>query len=346
MESYYNSETRKSTRLELLNRATSGQLPQVRLIDMRKEHLQTPGQIILSTPLEKAVQERVEANEQVILLLNRRGFAPVVLCPMCGWVAECEDCQVSLTFHSSGSALRCHYCGNSQPKPVVCGQCGFNPLIYLGLGTQKAEDYLMRAFPKARVERMDADTTSGKGGHALILGRCARHEIDILIGTQMLAKGHDYPGVTLVGVINADNGLTLPDFRAAEQAFQLLTQVAGRAGRGDRPGEVYIQTYRPNHYSIQAASRHDYTAFYEREIQHRQDAGYPPYRRMVNFSIEGEDPQLTERESMRLRRLACEQVDRLGFRGRPAGSCACHHPAGQEEISVEFRVDVAQCQPY
>ena len=315
VESYYNSETRKSTRLELLNRATSGQLPQVRLIDMRKEHLQTPGQIILSTPLEKAVQERVEANEQVILLLNRRGFAPVVLCPMCGWVAECEDCQVSLTFHSSGSALRCHYCGNSQPKPVVCGQCGFNPLIYLGLGTQKAEDYLMRAFPKARVERMDADTTSGKGGHALILGRFARHEIDILIGTQMLAKGHDYPGVTLVGVINADNGLTLPDFRAAEQAFQLLTQVAGRAGRGDRPGEVYIQTYRPNHYSIQAASRHDYTAFYEREIQHRQDAGYPPYRRMVNFSIEGEDPQLTERESMRLRRLACEQVDRLGFRG-------------------------------
>ena len=315
VESYYNSETRKSTRLELLNRATSGHLPQVRLIDMRKEHLQTPGQIILSTPLEQAVQERVDANEQVILLLNRRGFAPVVLCPMCGWIAECADCQVSLTFHSSGSALRCHYCGNSQPKPVVCGQCGFNPLIYLGLGTQKAEDYLMRAFPKARVERMDADTTSGKGGHALILGRFARHEIDILIGTQMLAKGHDYPGVTLVGVINADNGLTLPDFRAAEQAFQLLTQVAGRAGRGDRPGEVYIQTYRPNHYSIQAASRHDYTAFYEREIRHRQDAGYPPYRRMVNFSIEGEDPQLAERESMRLRRLACEQVDRLGFRG-------------------------------
>lgn len=315
VESYYNSESRKSSRLELLSRATAGRLPEVRLIDMRKEHIQTPGQIILSTPLEQAVQERIEAREQVILLLNRRGFAPVVLCPMCGWIAECEDCQVSLTFHSSGSALRCHYCGGSRPKPVVCGQCGFNPLIYLGLGTQKAEDYLMRAFPKARVERMDADTTAGKGGHALILGRFAEHEIDILIGTQMLAKGHDYPGVTLVGVINADTGLTLPDFRAAEQSFQLLTQVAGRAGRGDRPGEVYIQTYRPNHYSIQAASKHDYRAFYEREIQHRQDAGYPPFRRIVNFMIEGEDPQMTERESMRLRRLACEQVDRLGFRG-------------------------------
>lgn len=315
VESFHNSETCKSTRLELTRRATAGRLPKVRLIDMRREHAQTPGQIILSTSLENAVQERVNAQEQVILLLNRRGFAPVVLCPICGWVAECENCQVSLTYHSAGSALHCHYCGGVLPKPVVCGQCGFNPLIFLGMGTQKAEDYLMRSFPGARVERMDADTTSGKGGHAIILGRFARHEIDILVGTQMLAKGHDYPGVTLVGVINADNGLTLPDFRAAEQAFQLLTQVAGRAGRGDRPGEVYIQTYRPNHFSIQAAAEHDYNAFYTREIQNRQDAGYPPFRRMVNFMIESEDPLAAEKASMRLRRLACAQVDRLGFRG-------------------------------
>ncbi len=315
MESYYNSETRKSTRLELLHRATSGRLPEVHLIDMRREHVETPGQIILSTPLENAVKQRLEAKEQIILLLNRRGFAPVVLCPMCGWVAECRDCQVSLTYHSAAGALHCHYCGAKRPNPVICDRCGFNPLIYLGLGTQKAEDYIMRAFPEARVERMDADTTSGKGGHALILGRFARHEIDILIGTQMLAKGHDYPGVTLVGVINADNGLTLPDFRAAEQSFQLLTQVAGRAGRGDRPGEVYIQTYRPKHYAIQAAANHDYTAFYAHEIRHRQEAGYPPFRRMVNFMIEGEDPLVTERASVRLRRLGCEQVELLGFRG-------------------------------
>ena len=315
VESHFNSETQKSTLLELRQRATSGRLPEVRLIDMRKEHLDTPGQIILSTPLENAVRDRVQNHEQVILLLNRRGFAPVVLCPMCGWVAYCEDCQVSLTYHSAGSVLRCHYCGGTRMKPVVCDKCHFNPLIYLGLGTQKAEDYLMRAFPGARVERMDADTTSCKGGHALILGRFARHEIDILVGTQMLAKGHDYPGVTLVGVINADAGLTLPDFRAAEQAFQLLTQVAGRAGRGDRPGEVFIQTYRPNYYAIQAAAKHDYLAFYEREIQQRKDAGYPPFRRMANFLVEGEDPVQTERASMRLRRLACEHVDRLGFRG-------------------------------
>lgn len=315
MESYYNSKNQKSTRLELLRRATAATLPVVRLIDMRKEHVETPGQIILSTPLEKAVQERLQVHEQVILLLNRRGFAPVVLCPMCGWVAGCKDCQVSLTYHSASSTLRCHYCGATRSNPAVCDQCGFNPLIYLGLGTQKAEDYLMRSFPDARIERMDADTTSGKGGHARILGRFAQHEIDILIGTQMLAKGHDYPGVTLVGVLNADNGLTLPDFRAAEQSFQLLTQVAGRAGRGDRPGEVYIQTYRPRHYAIQAAAQHDYAAFYGHEIQHRQEAGYPPFRRMVNFLVEGEDPILTERESVRLRRIACREVDRLGFQG-------------------------------
>ncbi len=315
IESYYNSESGKSKRIELMQRATVGVLPSVQLIDMRREHFETPGQLVLSTTLERAVQARVAAREQVILLLNRRGFAPVVLCPMCGWVAQCDDCQVSMTYHSAGGVLRCHYCNASRPRPEVCGQCGFNPLIYLGLGTQKAEDYLLRAFPDARVARMDADTTSGKGGHAKILGRFAAHEIDILIGTQMLAKGHDYPGVTLVGVINADAGLALPDFRAGEQVFQLLTQVAGRAGRGDRPGEVFIQTYRPKHYAIMAAAAHDYNTFFKQEITHRKEAGYPPFRRMVNFMIESDDPLLAERESARLRRIACEQVDALGYRG-------------------------------
>ena len=315
IESYFNSESGKRNRIELTQRATAGVLPSVQLIDMRREHFETPGQLVLSTTLEQAVQARVAAQEQVILLLNRRGFAPVVLCPMCGWVAQCDDCQVSLTYHSAGGVLRCHYCNASRPKPEVCGQCGFNPLIYLGLGTQKAEDYLLRAFPGARVARMDADTTSGKGGHAKILGRFAAHEIDILIGTQMLAKGHDYPGVTLVGVINADAGLALPDFRAAEQVFQLLTQVAGRAGRGDRPGEVFIQTYRPKHYAILAAAAHDYDTFFKQEITHRKEAGYPPFRRMVNFMIESDDPLLAERESARLRRIAREQVDALGYRG-------------------------------
>lgn len=315
IESYQNTAARKSTRLELLQRATAGVLPSVQLIDMRREHFDTPGQLILSTTLEQAVKARVAAREQVILLLNRRGFAPVVLCPICGWVDQCSDCQVSMTFHSAGGVVRCHYCNATRPRPEVCGHCGFNPLIYLGLGTQKAEDYLMRAFPDARVARMDADTTAGKGGHAKILGRFAAREIDILIGTQMLAKGHDYPAVTLVGVINADAGLALPDFRAAEQVFQLLTQVAGRAGRGDRPGEVFIQTYRPKHYAVAAAAAHDYEAFFQQEIAHRRDAGYPPFRRMVNFMVESDDPLIAEKESMRLRRIACEQVEALEYRG-------------------------------
>ena len=338
VESYYNSESRKSMRMELLQRATSGVLPKVTLIDMRREHVENPGQLVLSPMLEEAVRQRVAAKEQVILLLNRRGFAPVVLCPMCGWVAQCEDCQVSLTYHSAGSALRCHYCSATRAKPESCDLCGFTPLVYLGLGTQKAEDYLLRTFSDARIERMDADTTSGKGGHAKILGRFAEGQIDILIGTQMLAKGHDYPGVTLVGVINADAGLTLPDFRAAEQAFQLLTQVSGRAGRGDRPGEVFVQTYRPKHYAIQAAAAHDYEGFYKHEIVSREEAGYPPFRRMVNFMVESEDPLLAERESMRLRRIACEEIETLGYRGLALLGPA---PASIRRVKKKYRWNFA-----
>ncbi len=315
IEAYRNSEVGKSRRIELLTRATAGTLPKVQLVDMRIETKEAGGQIILSRTLETAVKERVDAGEQVILLLNRRGFAPFVLCPQCGWVAQCEDCQVSMTYHSSGALLRCHYCNAERARPEVCDACYFNPLIYLGMGTQKAEDYLMRAFPGSRVTRMDADTTARKGGHAKILARFAAREIDILIGTQMLAKGHDYPGVTLVGVINADTGLALPDFRAAENTFQLLTQVAGRAGRGKRPGQVILQTYRPNHYAVQAAKEHDYAGFYAREIKTRESGSYPPFRRMASFSIECEDPLLAEKAAVFLRRITREQIEALGFRG-------------------------------
>ncbi len=338
IESFHNSEIGKSVRLELSRRATASPLPEVRLIDMRIETKESGGQVILSRPLEDAVRTRVQAGEQAILLLNRRGFAPFVLCPMCGWVAPCENCQVSLTYHSSGGVLRCHYCGAQRKRPEVCDVCHFNPLIYLGAGTQKAEDYLLRAFPGARVERMDADTTSGKGGHAKILGRFAAGEIDILIGTQMLAKGHDYPGVTLVGVINADTGLAVPDFRAAEQTFQLLTQVAGRAGRGDRSGEVYLQTYRPNHYAIQAAARHDYAAFHEREIEQRRKAGYPPFRRMANFAIESEDPELAARHAALLRRVARQCIESLEFKNTEILGPA---PAAIKRVNKKYRWNLA-----
>lgn len=315
VESYFNAQRGKSTLLELNQRATAGHLPQVTLVDMRHEVRETSGQVVLSRALEAAVHDRIARKEQVILLLNRRGFAPFVLCPQCGWVAECENCQVSLTYHAHGAELRCHYCAAKVPKPEVCGACGFNPLLMLGTGTQKAEDYLLRSFPGARIERMDADTTAGKGGHAKILGRFAAGEIDILIGTQMLAKGHDYPGVTLVGVINADAGLGLPDFRAAEQAFQLLTQVAGRAGRGAVPGEVIVQTFRPRHYAIQTSARHDYAGFYAEEIQHREGASYPPFRRMAAIYVESEDPALAERHAFLLRGLARALIAEPGFSG-------------------------------
>ena len=315
IESNFNSESGKSTRLVLSERATRAQLPGVELIDMRIETREMGANVMLSRRLEEAVQTRVKAGEQVLLLLNRRGFAPFVLCPQCGWVAECPDCNVTLTYHTKGAYLSCHYCNGRRQVPLVCDECHFNPLLYLGTGTQRVEDYLMRAFPDGRVERMDADTTSGKGGHAKILGRLAEGAIDILIGTQMIAKGHDYPGVTLVGVINADTGLSFPDFRAAESTFQLLTQVAGRAGRGDRPGTVMIQTYRPHHYAIQAAAGHDYAAFYEREINERRYALYPPFRRMANLMIECEDPEEAARAISALHRVVRTKIEELGFHG-------------------------------
>ncbi|MCL4217106.1 MAG: primosomal protein N', partial [Candidatus Hydrogenedentes bacterium] len=315
VESYHNSETGKSQRLELWTRATKAALPDIEIVDMRREMKEEAGSIVLSRKLEAAIEHCLGRTEQVLLLLNRRGYAPYVMCPQCGWVAYCTDCQVTMTYHAKGAYLNCHYCNSRRDLPAICDECDFNPLLFLGTGTQKLEDYLLRGFPNARIERMDADTTSGKGGHAKILGRLAANEIDVLVGTQMIAKGHDYPGVTLVGVIGADNSLCFPDFRAGEQTFQLLTQVAGRAGRSARPGRVLLQTFRPNHYAIKAATQHDYEAFYSEEIMRRREALYPPFRRMANFAIEGEDPRETERAVAALQRLTREQIAALDFKG-------------------------------
>jgi len=338
VESYYNSEKAKSLRLELPRRATNALLPEVAVIDMRQETRERGANVILSRQLEEAIQNRIAAHEQVILLLNRRGYAPFVMCPQCGWVAQCPDCQVTLTYHAKGGFLCCHYCNRRREVPQVCDVCSFNPLLFLGTGTQKVEDLLMRSFPDARISRMDADTTAGKGGHAKILGRFGAGDIDILVGTQMIAKGHDYPGVTLVGVLNADTGLGFPDFRAAENTFQLLTQVAGRAGRGDRPGQVFIQTYRPNHYAILAASKHNYEEFYQREIAQRDAAGYPPFRRMANLMVECEDPLLAERSAMALDRIVREQIGVLGFEGVEVLGPA---PASVRRVKKKYRWNLA-----
>jgi len=304
LESSYNAERGKFGQLMLTRRALSAALPRVEIVDMRAETREVGSAPFFSRRLEEAIRQRMDVEEQVLLLLNRRGFAPFVLCPMCGWSATCVDCHVSMTYHAKGAALVCHYCNRRTDVPQVCGECGFQTLLFLGQGTQKVEETLRHMFPDRRVERMDADTTSGKGGHAKILGRLAAREIDILVGTQMIAKGHDYPYVTLVGVLNADSGLGFPDFRASEQTFQLLTQVGGRSGRGDLPGEVIIQTYRPKHYAICCAATHDYQSFYEQEIVNRQGAGYPPFRRMANVLLESEDPVRAERAAATAQKIA------------------------------------------
>jgi len=338
VESLFNTSRGKSELLELKRRATNAMLPEVRIIDMRKVTKDSGANVILSDALERAVAERMANEDQVILLLNRRGFAPFQLCPTCGWIAECSDCNVTLTYHARGGYLLCHYCNTQHPVHQQCAGCGHDALQLLGHGTQKVEEYLQRTFPDARIERMDADTTAGKGGHAQILGRFADREIDILVGTQMIAKGHDYPGVTLVGVLNGDTGLGVCDFRAAENTFQLLTQVAGRAGRGEKSGEVIIQTFRPNHYAIRFAAQHDYLAFFEHEIEKRNEAGYPPFRRMANLMVEATDIQHAERAAMRLNKIIRDQIAELGADGMKVMGPA---PATIHRVQKRYRWNIA-----
>ncbi|HEX7089029.1 MAG TPA: primosomal protein N' [Longimicrobiales bacterium] len=242
---------------------------------------------VLTPELVSAMRLRLERGEQIILLLNRRGYATFIQCRDCGHVWRCRQCNVALTYHRSRRRLVCHYCFHEEPPPVTCPRCASGDLSFRGIGTEQVERAVIEAFPAARVARMDVDTTSGKWSHHEILERVGRGEVDILLGTQMIAKGLDFPGVTLVGVVNADVGLNLPDFRATERTFQLLTQVAGRAGRGPLGGEVLIQTALPNHYAIRAALAHDYKGFAARELDERREPRYPPHRRLANVVVSG-----------------------------------------------------------
>ena len=231
----------------------------------------------LSIDLQRAISSRLERHEQVVLLLNRRGYASYMLCRECGYVFQCPRCDISLTYHKHENRLKCHYCDYHMPVPAQCPQCQSEYLRNRGSGTQKVAEIIERLFPNARLLRMDVDTTRRKGEHERLLKQFANHEADILLGTQMIAKGLDFEKVTLVGVINADTALNLPDFRASEKTFQLLTQVAGRTGRGRFKGEVMIQTYNPDHYVIQLAQRHDYESFFYYEMKRRHMGNYPPY---------------------------------------------------------------------
>jgi len=285
LQTFFNARTKKYRYLTLPDRAGERPLPGVEILDMRSLREAGGKPAILSPSLRAAIGEILEAGRQTLLFLNRRGFHTFLFCADCGHVLRCMNCSVSMIHHAGQGMLRCHYCDFAVKAPPICPVCRGSRVRSYGMGTERLEDEISRAFPGARVRRMDSDSTAGKGAQEKILQAFDRGEIDILVGTQMITKGHDYPGVLLVGVIMADASLNIPDFRAAETTFQLLTQVAGRGGRGDDPGRVIIQTLNPEHYAIKLAKNHDYLTFYEEEIVLRRTLGYPPYSRMVKLNI-------------------------------------------------------------
>jgi primosomal protein N' (replication factor Y) (superfamily II helicase) len=296
LESWHNVQRGKYSLLRLPERVEGRPLPPVQVIDLRREReleAQAPvpraGPLILAEPLVDGIHERLRCGEQCILLLNRRGYATFVQCRACGHVWHCGECNVSLTYHRGRKRLVCHYCMHDEAPPDQCSECRSGDVSFRGVGTEQVERAVAELFPQARIARMDVDTTSAKWAHHEILQRVGAGEIDILLGTQMIAKGLDFPNVTLVGVINADVAMNLPDFRASERTFQLLTQVAGRAGRGPKGGLVLIQTSLPSHYAIRTAVLHDYESFAERELQVRSEPEYPPHTRLANVVISGTD---------------------------------------------------------
>jgi primosomal protein N' (replication factor Y) len=285
LESYFNAKKNKYTLVDLPDRVEQRPLPEVEIIDMRQEFQETGQEQVISRKLAAEIKERFDRKEQVMILLNRRGYSPVVLCRACGKTLECQNCAIALTHHKREHKMVCHYCGFTAPVPKACVHCGSQYVYFLGTGSEKLEELLHGMFPQARIARLDRDTVRGHEDFERILNALSEGELDLLVGTQMIAKGHDIHGVTLVGVVGADSALGLPDFRAAERTFQLLTQVAGRAGRGQSPGKVILQTYFQDHYAVQFAARHDFAGFYDKELRFRSWMHYPPYSALANVVI-------------------------------------------------------------
>ncbi|HVZ81307.1 MAG TPA: primosomal protein N' [bacterium] len=309
LESLKNAREGKYGYLEMPERVNQRPLPRVKVLDLRQEwQVRGDDRPVLSMALEEALRDNLDRGEQAILFLNRRGFNTATLCLKCGEPVHCPNCSVPVTSHRGrgGIELWCHYCDWRGPVPKQCVACKDGVIKQVGLGTERLEEELKQKFPKARIERMDLDTTQEKGSHEAILGRFRRHEVDVLLGTQMIAKGHDFPGVTLVGIVGADTGLSLPDFRAQERVFQLLVQVSGRAGRAEKEGVIYLQTFQPENPSIQAAARHDMNGFWEKELDLRQALGYPPYTRLGLLVYRSED----ERKAQKAAEEAVEFLSR------------------------------------
>ena len=314
MESYHNVQRKKYGLLSLTERVDNIQMPIVRVIDMRSAARKEKGVGIFSPQLREAILQRLEKNEQVMLFLNRRGWSSSLQCPECGFVAECPNCSVSLTYHRAAQQLMCHICGHIEAAPKKCPEtkCGNVAIRFSGLGTEKVEAALEKGFPSARVKRMDSDTLKRKEDYRRILGDFRTGKIDILVGTQMIAKGLHFPNVTLVGIIHADLSLHIPDFRAGERTFQLLTQVAGRAGRGEVEGEVYVQSFTPFHPAIQYARRHDYIGFYDQEFEFRQQLNYPPVGRVALLTLRGRSEDRVKFVADHLRREMDTVAKELG----------------------------------
>ncbi|WP_418700022.1 primosomal protein N' [Anaerotignum sp.] len=311
IDSYHRAVTGEFLLLQLKERTKGSRLPEVFVTDMRKE-LEDGNRSAFGLPLQQAIRENLKKGQQTMLFLNRRGYSTFVSCRKCGGVLTCPSCNVSYTYHASDKALVCHYCGKEVPVPKTCPSCGSHYIRYFGTGTQKIEEETRRLFPEASVLRMDADTTTGKNGHARILELFGKGKADILIGTQMIAKGHDFPNVTLVGILAADLSLNLGTYQAAENCFQLITQAAGRAGRGELPGQVFIQTYQPENHAIRMAAAQNYEGFYQEEILLRQAMEYPPFSHIFSVLITGEMEQEVILAAQRLGAFMNHYAERAG----------------------------------
>ncbi len=333
LESYYNAQRGKYRLLNLTQRVDDNQMPLIRVVDLRNEKRKAKSLTILGEKLHTAIIARLEKREQTILFLNRRGFSTSLLCSACGEARDCPNCSVALTFHRTAARLSCHLCGHTAAVPKKCPACHEDALIYSGFGTEKVEANVTQLFPKAVVRRMDADSMTRKDAFRETLRAFRAGKIDILVGTQMIAKGLHFPNVTLVGIINADLALHLPDFRAGERTFQLLTQVAGRAGRGETPGEVFVQTFTPFSPSIQFARHHDFTGYFDQELEFRERCDFPPFKHAVLLTIRSEHEARAQFSAETIARRLREALPDEFITGTPT-------PAPLEKLQGQFRFHI------
>ena len=335
LESYYLAKKNKIELVRLTKRIYDKDLPKVKIVDMRMELATRKKIVMFSRILVDAIERALSKNQQVIIFLNRRGFSTHVSCKKCGLVVKCKKCDSVLVHHYATKNLICHYCNFRIPPPDICPKCKNAYMNYFGVGTEKVESELARLFPRARIGRMDTDSMSKRGSHEFMLGEFKKHNVDILVGTQMIAKGLDFPRVTLVGVVNADVTLNLPDFRAGERTFNLLTQVSGRAGRGEEGGEVIVQTYAPEHRAILCASKHDYEKFYEEEIKTRKELSFPPFTHIIKLTLRSRSDSKASSASQDLKKFLEQRLKGVQILG-----CA---PSPMARVRGFFRWNVMLC---